>query len=870
MAQPFESPRAGEIASLQLKIGGMSCSFCANAILRGLGRERGVEEVHVSLAHEEALVRFRPRETSAAKIKETLRALGYTVRDPRKRDALDEQIALKRKERDDLASAALVAAVMALAMAAMALGLWRMEEWQAWVAWALATYVFFWNGRRIIRMAWSAAWRRITNQHVLLSVGAIGAYVGGVLGTPLPFFDWRGFAGFPPVDFFGVVVFLTAYHLLSGYVSLIVRTRASESVRRLLAMQPPTARVVRGGKEREVAIEEVAVGDLVRVRPGERIPVDGVVEDGASAVDQSIVTGEPMPEEKRAGDEVIGGSVNQTGALLVRVSRTGEDSFLHQVARQVEEAKAMKPGIVVLVDRVLLYYVPVVLGIAAAALLFWGFAPLAWAGEMRWVTAIYAAVTVLVMGYPCALGMATPLALIRGGGMAAERGILMRSGEAFQILKDITHIVLDKTGTITEGAPRLVAVEAVGGRDRRMLLRLAAGAEAASEHPLARAIVAAAEAEALAIPASRDFLATGGQGVEAVVEDHRVLVGTPEFLRAHGVDPTPAEAALTAQEARARTAVLVSVDGETAGVLAIADAIKPDARNAIATLKALRITPVMLTGDNRQAAEAVARQVGIEKVHARLAPQEKAAQVRAHQRQGARVAMVGDGINDAPALMQAHVGIAIGAGTDIAIESSDVVLIGNRLSAAPEAIAIGAMSYRKTVQNLWLAFLFNGLGVPVAATGIVHPAWAMAAMAASVSLVLANSFGGEILKASSPRSKTVLPDPAAFGSVGKRVSALADVEAELRFFVPDIHCRRCVERIRTALLAEGGVRIVEGDPETKTIHVVYAPAATSPERLEAAVARLGYRIEPSERPGLKNAEGGRGPTPPTLGTLSGP
>ncbi|NIR30892.1 MAG: heavy metal translocating P-type ATPase, partial [Gammaproteobacteria bacterium] len=339
-----------------------------NAIERGLAHERGVEEVHVSLAHEEALVRFRPGETEPGKIKDNLRSLGYVVRDPRKVGPFGEQLEPKRKERNDLISAAAFALAMLLAMAAMWLNLWQMQTWHAWAAWAIATYVFVWNGRRIIRMAWGAAWRGITNQHVLLSVGAVGGYIGGVLGAPVPFLDWYGLKGFPPVDFFGVVVFLTTYHLLSGYVSLVVRTKASESVRRLLEMQPPTARVVRDGREEEITIEEVAVGNLVRVRPGDRVPVDGVVDEGASAVDQSIVTGEPMPAEKQKGDEVIGGSINQSGTLLVRVTRTGEDSFLRQVARHVEEAKAMKPGIVVLVDRVLLYYVPAVLGISAAAL----------------------------------------------------------------------------------------------------------------------------------------------------------------------------------------------------------------------------------------------------------------------------------------------------------------------------------------------------------------------------------------------------------------------------------------------------------------------------------------------------------------------
>ncbi len=744
IAQTADGVDIPEVETLQLKIGGISCSFCASSIEKAVGRDKGVDEVHVSIAHEEALIRFRPRKTSATKIKDTLRALGYTIRDPRKVQDVEEQAALARKERWDLASAALFAVILFGAMVGMWLDLWPKQPSLKWAAWAIASYVFVWNGRRIIHKAWGAAWRGITNQHVLLSVGAIGAYIGGLLGTPIPLLGWKGLMGFPAVDFFGVVVFLTAYHLLSGVVSLYVRTKASASVRKLLDMQPPTARVVRDGTEEEIDIEEVVLGDLVRVRPGEKVSVDGTVLDGASAVDQSIVTGESIPEDKQVGDEVIGGSINQTGTLLVKVTRVGEDSFLRQVARHVEEAKAMKPGIIVLVDRVLQHYVPVVLGISLLAFLFWSIAPIVWGGQPLWVTAIYAAVTVLVMGYPCALGMATPLALIRSGGMAAEHGILIRSGEAFQVLKDITHVVLDKTGTITEGKPRLIAVEPVDDYERSDVLRLAASAEAPSEHPLARAIVEAANEEGLDFPESRGFQAVPGKGVEAEVEGRRVLVGTSRFLASHGIKVGAAAHVLAEQEAQAHTADLVTIDGAVAGILAIADTIKRDAREAITEMKRQGMTPIMVTGDNLRTAEVVAAQVGIEEVHAQVLPQDKAERLRLLQRTGARVAMVGDGINDAPALMQADVGIAIGAGTDIAIESSDVILIGERLGAVTEARTIGGLSYRKTVQNLWLAFFFNGVGVPLATTGLVHPSWAMIAMALSVSAVLANSFGGRL------------------------------------------------------------------------------------------------------------------------------
>ena len=815
--------------TLQLKIGGMSCSFCANSISSALKRDRAVKEAHVSLAHEEVLIRFAPAETDETRIKRTLTDLGFTIRDPRKVSAYEEQKRAIREEAADLAMAAVVALVLFAAMVAMWLGWWQMRDWHVWTAWAIATFVFLWNGRRITRMAWGAAKRGNTNQHVLLSVGAIGAYIGGLLGAPMPWFDWYGFVGFPAVDFFGVVVFLTAYHLLSGWVSLIVRTKASESVRRLLSMQPQVANVIRDGTEREVSIEEVMVGDHVRVRPGERVPVDGRVLSGESAVDEAIVTGESVPVEKVAGMEVIGGSINQTGALLVETTRIGEDSFLHQVARHVEEAKAMKPGIVVLVDRVLKRYVPAVLAISLAALLFWGLAPDTWSREPHWVRAIYAAVTVLVMGYPCALGMATPLALIRGGGIAATRGILIRSGEAFQILKDITHVVLDKTGTLTEGKPRLVDVIPLNGFKRDRVLALAAAAEEQSEHPLAKAIVSSAQEEGATWTKAQDFRSVTGGGVSASVEGLPVLIGTARHLRGQGIDTEAARHVLQEQEARAHTAVLLAVNGEPAAVLALADTLKPDAAEAIAALHEGGIETLLVTGDNRRTAEAIAGQAGIVEVRAEVLPQDKAGFVRELQASGARIAMVGDGINDAPALTQADVGIAIGAGTDIAIESSDVVLTGGRVGAVGEAVRIGAISYRKTVQNLWLAFFFNGLGVPLATTGLVHPSWAMIAMALSVSAVLANSFGGRLFdKRSAP-----VHAPSRKADTMQKTATLS---------VPSIHCQGCVDTIAAGLRLTPGIVEVSGDPGAKTVRITYDPGEVTPDMLPEAIRRLGHKV----------------------------
>jgi heavy metal translocating P-type ATPase len=717
---------------VQFKIGGMACSFCVASITKALSRMDGVRDVNVNLAHEETLVEYEPTKLGPAKLKETLLDLGYTVRDASKVRSFEEEEAEIKEHLGNLLTAASFTAVALGAMALMWLDLMPPQGVAAmfWLMPILALSTIFGPGWRILTMAWASLRRGILNQHVLLELGAFAGLSGGFLGYLYP--------SFPVPDFFGVAVFVTTYHVLSGYVSLLVRTRASQAVRRLLGLVPNTARVVRDGREEEIPIEQVRPGDLVRVRPGESIPVDGEVVGGASGVDESVVTGESMPAEKVKGDAVIGGSINQTGTLLVRVTKVGEESFLSQVARQVEEARALKPGILALVDRVLQVYVPGVLVFAGAAILAWTLGAWLITGSPDWTRAIFAALAVLVMGYPCALGMATPLAMIRGGGMAAERGILMRSAEAFQVLKDVKKVVLDKTGTITRGEPAVVEVVALGGYEKGEVLRLAAAAEASSEHPLARAVVALAEARRIELPKAEDFQATAGKGITATVEGRRIAIGSPAFMRSEGQQ-------VQAMQEAGNTVIVMAVDETPAALIAIADQLKADAIEAIEGLRRAGLEPVMLTGDNWRTAKAVAEKVGITEYRAEVLPQDKAQVVRELQRQGYRVAMVGDGINDAPALMQADVGIAIGAGTDIAIESADVVLIGERLGAVVDAYYIGKASYRKTVQNLSLAFAFNGIGVPFAATGLVHPVWAMIAMAASVSTVLVNSFAGQLL-----------------------------------------------------------------------------------------------------------------------------
>ncbi|WP_308468489.1 heavy metal translocating P-type ATPase [Rathayibacter soli] len=742
LAQPPRLDEDGR-AHLQLKLGGLHCSFCVSTIEKSLTRRPGVDSVAVSLAHEEGLVTYRPDSITPTEIVGTLREVGYTVRDPRKTATFEEAEAELAKERNRF--------LAGLGMTALALAL-MVFSWSGhppavtiagqvfvygpWLILGLGLAMIFVVARPTLTMGWQSARRGILNQHVLLEAGAFGGLFGGLLGL------FVAPKTFPAGDFLATAVFITTYHLLSGFASSLVRNRSSQAVRRLLELQPDTAWLVRDGAESEVPVEMVRIGDLVRIRPGQCVPLDGRVASGSSTIDESMVTGESMPTEKRAGTEVIGGSVNQTGTLTVEVTRVGEDSFLAQVARNIEQARALKPGIIQLVDRIIVVYVPIVLAAAVLAVLVWTLGAWAVTGHLDTPRAIFAALATLVLGYPCALGMATPLAMARGGGQAAEQGILMRSGEAFQTFSQIRRVVLDKTGTLTAGKPTITDLLPAAGVTREEVLAAAATAELTSEHPLGRAILDAAFNAGLEISNADEFFSETGLGVSAVSAGIRFSVGRPGWTAPDGLGTLAQERERLEHEAR--TVVGVAREGRLLGLIGIADAVKADAAEAVARLRRAGIEPVMLTGDNARTAAAVGEQVGISDIRAGLLPGDKAQAVRELQQQGFRVMMVGDGINDAPALTQADIGVAIGAGTDIAIESADIVLVRDQLTALADARDIGVDSFRKTKQNLGVAFIFNGIGVPLAVTGLIGPVWAMIAMVASVSLVLANSFGARL------------------------------------------------------------------------------------------------------------------------------
>jgi len=634
-------------------------------------------------------------------------------------------------------AAALVGAVALCALAG-AIFYARVGGWLAgstpWLAGALALVVVLGVGRHILHMAAQTLKRGILNQHVLLEIGAFAGIAGGSIGLA-----WQP-PGYPTAAFFAVSVMVATYHIFSEWLSLIVKTRSSQAVKKLLDLQPDLARVLRGDGEMEVPLEQVKLGERVRIRPGERLPVDGKVIEGHSAVNESLMTGEPLPVEKQPGDAVIGGSINGTGTLLIEVTAVGEESFLALVVRHVEDARALKPGLLHLVDRVLRVYTPTVLIVASLAVVGWLAGSWLLVGQPDIERAVFAGLSVLVMGYPCAVGISAPLSIVRGAGEAAERGILMRTGEAFQGYRLVNTVVFDKTGTLTEGKPLVQEVVPLGATEDE-LLAIAAAAEASSEHPLAQAIVNAAFQRGATPVKVEAFEAVPGQGVTARIEGARILVGRPGFVEAHGASLAAVAARIHELEDKGRTVIAVAKDGSARGIIALGDRLRPDAAETVAALRQAGIKTVLLTGDNERAARRIAAEAGIEAVHAGVRPGEKAEIIRALQKRG-KVAMVGDGVNDAPALMQADVGIAMAGGTDIAIESADIIILNPRLESVVTARDISRRGYRKMLQNVTLAFCFNGIGIPLAATGLIYPVWAMAAMAGSVTTIFFNSLWG--------------------------------------------------------------------------------------------------------------------------------
>ena len=714
----------------------------------------GVAAADFNLATMEVRIEYLPGATGPAELRRAIEDFGYAVRDVSGDDATaaDSLEAAHAAEYAALRRRFLVAAVLSLPVLVMAMShgriSWLSFPGAAWVQLLLTTPVVMYSGAQFYRGAWAALRHRAADMNTLIAVGTGTAWLYSVAATVFPRFFAVGHRGMGEMGgapvYFEAASVIIALVLLGRMLEARARGRTSDAIRRLVGLQPKTARVVRGGVEVDVPVADVVAGDVVVVRPGEKIPVDGVVAEGASAVDESMLTGESLPVEKQPGDEVFGATLNRTGSFRFRATKVGRDTALQQIVKLVQDAQGSRAPIARLADVVSGIFTPVVIAIAIAAFVAWFvLAP----ADTRLSMALTSFVSVLIIACPCALGLATPTAIMVGTGRGAEHGVLIKGGEALETAHRLDTIVLDKTGTLTGGRAMLTDVVPADGFAEDALLRLAAGAERGSEHPVGEAIVRGVEARGLAPASASRFRALAGHGVEAVVDGRAVVIGNARMLRERGIELGDAEARSAALSGQGKTAVFVSVDGTFAGTLAVADTLKPEAREAVRALRAMGLEVVMVTGDARRTAEAVAREAGIERVLAEVLPEGKAREVRRlQQEEKRRVAMVGDGINDAPALAQADVGIAIGTGTDVAIEASDVTLVRGDLRGVVTAIALSRATIRTVRQNLFWAFVYNVIGIPLAAgalyplTGwLLSPVIASAAMSFSSVSVVANS-----------------------------------------------------------------------------------------------------------------------------------
>ena len=729
------------LSTHRLSISGMSCAGCVATVENALKNVPGVVESAVNFAEHTATVHGS---VDAKALIAAITASGYGAAELRGLEDESEKEAAELEHYRALLHKFIAAGVVGLPlMLAEPLGLMPMLDAPSgrifWLAVGAATLgVLVYAGGHFFRGAWKAFRAHHANMDTLIALGTGAAWLYSMFVVVFP--------GIVPSlarhAYFEAAAIIIALINLGQALEMRARGKTSEAIKRLIGLQPKTARVIRDGKEMDIPISEVGLDETIRVRPGEKIPVDGVIIEGHSAVDESMLTGEPMPVEKKIGDEVVGATINKSGSFLFQAKRIGADTALARIIEMVRRAQSSKPALGRLADKISAVFVPSILIVAVITFLVWhNIGP-----EPRLSYALVATMTVLIIACPCALGLATPISIMVGVGKAAEYGILIRNGEALQQAGQLTTIVLDKTGTVTAGRPTVTTLVPAPGWDEPKLLALAASIETGSEHPLAEAIVSAAKLKKLKLSAVSGFEAITGHGVSATIEGSKALFGNARLMAKHNIDLGNLPKRADELAAQAQTPMFLAVDGTAAGIVAVADPIKPDSKAAIARLHAIGLKVVMITGDNRATAEAVAREVGVDEVMAEVLPGDKAAKVSELQARGEIVGMVGDGINDAPALAQADVGYAIGTGTDVAIESADVTLMRGSLHGVTDAIAISRATVRNIKQNLFGAFVYNVLGIPVAAgalypfTGLLlNPIIAGAAMAMSSVTVVSNA-----------------------------------------------------------------------------------------------------------------------------------
>ena len=740
------------------KITGMSCAACVNRVEKALRSLPGVKNAAVNLATESARVEYYPAVVEGVDIKKKVETLGYQTGErldaqselDREREAREAEI---RRQRVNMW---LTWPLGLIAMLGTMREMWIFDRFvPAWLAspytlWFLTTPVVVIGGWQFFVNSWRGLKHGVTDMNLLYATGIGASYMIALINTLWPN---AGFGG-PKATFYESAALLTAFIVLGRYLEALTRGRTSEAIRKLMHLQAKIARIVRDGKEIEIPADEVQIGDLITVRPGESIPVDGKVTEGYSSVDESMITGESIPIEKKEGDEVIGGTINKTGAFKFTATRVGKETALAQIIQLVENAQGSKAPIQKIADVVAGHFILGVHLLALAVFLFWFFIGYGW-----WFTpnstfllststigtigvfgfSMLLSLTVLVISCPCAVGLATPSAIMAGSGKGAENGILFKGAEAIETTSRLDAILFDKTGTLTRGQPSVTDVIAIGSFSQDRILQLAAAAEKNSEHPLGEAIVKEAEDKGLIIGKATSFKAIPGHGLEAELEGSQVLLGNRRLMQQWKIDFSGALQQVEELEEAGKTVMFISIDGMFAGLIAVADTIKEGSAEAVRLLKEMGIKVSMITGDNRRTAEAIARQAGIDHVLAEVLPEDKANEVIKLQEQGDRVAMVGDGINDAPALAQADVGIAIGSGTDVAKETGDIILIRGDLRDVASAVEIGKATMRKVKENLTWAFVYNTLGIPIAA-GLIYPwtGWIVSPQLAALFMALSS------------------------------------------------------------------------------------------------------------------------------------
>ncbi|XWK90676.1 MAG: heavy metal translocating P-type ATPase [Phormidium sp.] len=710
-----------------LKLRGMSCVSCAKNIEDAIRSVPGVKEANVNFGAEQASVIYDAQKTNVESIQNAVEEAGYAAYSLQEQQMItgedDTEKAARQAESRDLMLKVTVGGIISIILIVGSLPMMTglnlpfIPAWlhNPWFQLLLTTPVQFWCGYSFYINGWKAFKRHAATMDTLIALGTSAAYFYSLFATLFPNFFIN--QGLMPEVYYETAAVVITLILLGRFFENRAKGQTSEAIRQLIGLQAKTARVIRNGKEVDLPIQEVQINDIILVRPGEKIPVDGEVVEGSSTIDESMVTGESIPVKKQTGDEVIGATINKTGSFKFRAIRVGKDTVLAQIVQLVQQAQGSKAPIQRLAYRVTGWFVPVVIAIAIATFIIWF-------NVMGNVTlALITTVGVLIIACPCALGLATPTSVMVGTGKGAENGILIKGAESLELAHKIRTIVLDKTGTLTQGKPTVtdfITVNGTANKNELKLIKLAASVERNSEHPLAEAVVRYAETQQVSLADVDQFEAIAGSGVQGIVSDRLVQIGTSRWMAELGIDTTTLQQFKTEWESAGKTAIWIAVDGEIEGLMGIADAIKPSSPAAIKALKRLGLEVVMLTGDNRQTAEAIAREVGINRVFAEVRPDQKAAKVQEIQSEGKIVAMVGDGINDAPALAQADVGIAIGTGTDVAIAASDITLISGDLQGIVTAIQLSRATIQNIRQNLFFAFIYNVAGIPIAA-GILFP-----------------------------------------------------------------------------------------------------------------------------------------------------